>query len=475
MAKSRRSVHPLALAGCLAALVLFHGMGTGLPLVDRDEPRFAEAAREMLERRDFVVPFFNDAPRLQKPPLTYWCQVFCYAAFGESERSARLPSVVGASLSALVVFGLGSSLWGARVGFWAAVVFSLSLHTLILAKSATADMLMVLCVTLASWAGWEISRSDATARRSLWWLAFHGSLALGFLAKGPVAWLPLLMLAPRRRPRLLAGVSLLLLLVALWAAPAFVRTDGESLRVGIGQQVIGRSLEVIDGHGAEGALFYVLTLPYYLATVFPSFFPWSIFLPAAAVHLARRDRWTAEERYLLSGIFVVFLAFSLARTKLPHYVYPAFPFLSILFARYWLEEGGSTRRLQVASVGVVLVSVFLFAVLAPQLSPHLPSEGLLGRSRHLLAPEMEFASAGYEEPSLVWSFRKVVRGFHHPLAVAELPAFMERDGGRFCILPAGELAAIEPAMNPRWQRVGYQGVDVAKGRRVDLVMLVKPD
>ena len=90
---------------CFAALVMFQGLGTGtLPLIDRDEPRFAEASREMIERGDWIVPYFNDAPRLHKPPLFYWAQILSYQLLGEDELGARLPSVLAAILvSALVV------------------------------------------------------------------------------------------------------------------------------------------------------------------------------------------------------------------------------------------------------------------------------------------------------------------------------------------------------------------------------------
>jgi len=74
--------------GCL----LLHVAGTSsLPLIDRDEPRFAEAAREMRERADFIVPYFNNQFRFDKPPLTYWFQVASYRLFGENDFAARFP------------------------------------------------------------------------------------------------------------------------------------------------------------------------------------------------------------------------------------------------------------------------------------------------------------------------------------------------------------------------------------------------
>jgi len=73
--------------------VLFHVAGTwNLPLVDRDEPRFAEASREMMERGDYVIPHFNNHFRFDKPPLTYWAQVASYKIFGENDFAARFPS-----------------------------------------------------------------------------------------------------------------------------------------------------------------------------------------------------------------------------------------------------------------------------------------------------------------------------------------------------------------------------------------------
>src|SRR6059058_3569844 len=84
--------------------VLFHLAGTwSLPLVDRDEPRFAEASREMIQRSDYVVPYFNNHFRLDKPPLTYWTQVASYRLFGENDFAARFPSAIAATLAALSI------------------------------------------------------------------------------------------------------------------------------------------------------------------------------------------------------------------------------------------------------------------------------------------------------------------------------------------------------------------------------------
>jgi 4-amino-4-deoxy-L-arabinose transferase-like glycosyltransferase len=139
--------YALLFVGC----VLFHITGTwNLPLIDRDEPRFAEASREMIERGDYVVPYFNNHFRFDKPPLTYWAQIASYKIFGENDFTARFPSAIAAALTALSIFAWGSRLriasapqarvGTARVGWWSAIIFTLSLQTFLHAKAAVADM-----------------------------------------------------------------------------------------------------------------------------------------------------------------------------------------------------------------------------------------------------------------------------------------------------------------------------------------------
>ncbi len=104
--------------------VLFHMAGTwSLPLIDRDEPRFAEASREMIQRGDYVVPYFNGQLRLDKPPLSYWAQVISFKIFGENDFAARFPSTIAAALVAMLIFAWGNRIRGEKVGWWAAIMF----------------------------------------------------------------------------------------------------------------------------------------------------------------------------------------------------------------------------------------------------------------------------------------------------------------------------------------------------------------
>src|SRR4029077_6774748 len=147
----------LVFFGC----VLFHLAGTwSLPLIDRDEPRFAEASREMIERGDYVVPYFHNRVRFDKPPLTYWAQVTTYKVFGENDFAARFPSTIAAALTAVLLLAWGRRLGNESTGWWAAIIFSLCLQTFIHAKAAVADMWLVLFMTAAHWAGCELLIGD---------------------------------------------------------------------------------------------------------------------------------------------------------------------------------------------------------------------------------------------------------------------------------------------------------------------------
>src|SRR5947199_4789044 len=166
--------YALLFFGC----VFFHIAGTwSLLLIDRDEPRFAEASREMTERGDYIVPRFNNQLRLDKPPLAYWAQAASYRIFGENDFAARFPSALAAAFTALSILAWGTRIGGEKVGWWAAIIFTLSLQTFLHAKAAVADMWLVLFVTIAHWTGYELIEEQ----RTKWRLAFYFSLALGFL------------------------------------------------------------------------------------------------------------------------------------------------------------------------------------------------------------------------------------------------------------------------------------------------------
>ncbi len=399
---------------------------------------------------------------------------------------------MAAALVALALFAWGKRMRDERAGWWAAIIFTLSLQTFIHAKAAVADMWLVLFVTLAHRAGWELlgfnaqrptvraGLADSTQRSTgCWWALFYVSLALAFLAKGPIGWTPLLTVAIAQRSvrqesfaarfKFVRGVLLMLAVVCLWGIPALVQTHGEFFRVGIGKHVVERSIATMEGHGASSIWMYLALLPFYFITVFVSFFPWSIKLPALWRNLrACRD---ATDQFLLAGTFIILGIFTFVQTKLPHYTLPAFPLLALLVARRF-DSLQLSKSVPIA-MSAIYAAIALFVT--PFLATLFPSYTLAHGSRPDLKPEMEFGAVEFTEPSLVWYFRDRIHGFMTPLKRKEVMEFMRRPGARFVVLPTKLTAEIFSNSDGSWRSYQAKGFNVAKGQRVDLTMLLKPD
>lgn len=471
--------------------LLLHVAGTWIiPLVDRDEPRFAEASREMRERGDFVIPYFNDKYRFDKPAFIYWTQIASYSVFGENDFAARFPSAVAAALTAAVLFAWGRRLGCERTGWWAALIFTLCLQVFLHAKASVADMWLVFFGTVAYWAGYELLADYLNPERvrehgrpprvALWRVVFYIALGLGFLAKGPLAWLPLLAVISTklsvrqvpltRRFWFFTGMLCAFAIVCTWGIPALLVTNGEFFKVGIGRHVVDRSFNVMEGHGANSWNTYLATMPFYFLTVFVSFFPWSIKLPRLTKHLWRqRD---ATDNYLIAGVLIVFVIMSLVKTKLPHYTLPAFPLLALLLARH-LFVVATERFARRVAIGAGVASLAVSFIAFPFLAPTFPSAELYKMARNDLRPEMDFANIDYAEPSVVWYFRSRCHGFFRGLLPNQLEEFMAVPGPRFAIVPTSVAEAYASKIPPNWKTYRAKGFTIVKGRPTDLTLILK--
>ena len=321
----------------LLALGLLAPGNATAPLIDRDEPRFAQATREMIAAHDWVIPTFNGDYRFDKPALTYWVMGVGYRLFGENEFGARFHSVVFSALTAMLLYAIGRRWYSARAGFLAGFGFLTCVQVLIHGRSAVADMPMLFFVTVAQWAICELLTGGYSRR---WFWMLYGALGLGFLAKGPIAWLvPLLTLLlcrfiffrkpyPWRNLRIPAGLPIVLLLIGFWGIPALIRTHGQFWQVGMNEHVVERGVRAFNGRGS-----FIL---YYLGTSFFSLFPWIAFL--GVVIRSLKKNWNARTAFLVSWTLAPYFIFTFYSTQLPHYVLPAFPAFFLLLAQAFETE-----------------------------------------------------------------------------------------------------------------------------------------
>jgi 4-amino-4-deoxy-L-arabinose transferase-like glycosyltransferase len=321
---------PLLLASAVW-LGLFHGLGS-VPLFDVDEGAFGEATREMLARGDYVSTWLNGQPRFDKPILTYWLQAASVRLFGLDEFALRLPSALAATAWIGAIHAFTRCVHDRDTARAAAFIAATSAGVVVIGRGAIADALLNLFLALALFDVYRelVDPRPRWRRRAFLWMA------LGMLTKGPVAllvpgaagalafFLQGRLAAWWRAARDPVGWLILLAVAGPWYALEYAARGDAFLAGFFMRHNVERFLVPLQGH-AGGPLFYVpalllLELPYtglLLAT-----------LPGV-----RRLRATPLDTLLWCWFLFVLGFFTLAGTKLPHYLlYGATP-LFILMAR----------------------------------------------------------------------------------------------------------------------------------------------
>ena len=348
----------------LTALCVLPGIAS-LPTIDRDEARFVQATRQMLDSADwhgYVVPRFGDQLRLQKPPAIYWVQSASVAALGGVDRGPealwmyRLPGALAAIATALATWWLGRRMFGALTGTLAGVLIGICPLVAFDAHQARADQVMVAVTTwmmVLLWRLW-ITRDSSTPWFTL--LGLYGLCAAGILLKGPITPFVLgstvlsMAAATRRwswivRVQPWTGACIVLMIVVPWIVLAAREIGGDTIAGAIRREVFERAGSGMEGHWAPPG--------YHLVLLPVLFFPGSLLTGLAiqwAWVRARRTRrsgslplriWSSltarggrhAELFLLCWLLPTWIAFELVATKLPHYVLPCYPAIALLSAR----------------------------------------------------------------------------------------------------------------------------------------------
>ncbi len=330
----------LLLLVAFCGFLFFYGLGA-FGLLGADEPRYAQVAREMLDRSNWVTPTLLGKPWLEKPALYYWEAMLSFRAAGVTDQAARLPAAFDAAmLIAAVYFFLrrlrpGSEFDGALIAASCAGVIGF-------AHAAATDMPLAACfaIALLGWYGWYESR------RQIYLAAFYVFLALGTLAKGPVApalaaVIILVFVAVKRDwpaiPRTLwvPGIILYLVVTLPWYIAVQLRNPG-FFRFFILEHNLSRFSQNVYHH-RQPFWFY---LPVFLLAMMP----WTLALILAIAERVRliwsegneafsspEDSWPL---FLLIWMLAPILFFSASQSKLPGYILPAVPAGALLVAEY---------------------------------------------------------------------------------------------------------------------------------------------
>ncbi len=337
----QRMTHYLLLALVTGGLCL-PNLG-GPSLWDIDEGNNAEAAREMLDADNWRLPTFNYQPRVDKPALLYWLQIFAYLRFGVNEFAARLPSALAAMATVLLTYELGRRMFGAAAGLLSGIVLATTIMFCAAGHFANPDALLTACTALTFLVFWH------GIERRLHYGMLGGCMGLAVLAKGPVglvlpaAIIGMFLLWTRQLNKLKDGrIALGILSFSLVALPWYLYVGAETrfefVRRFIGVHNVGRFLSPMEGHGGP---FY-----YYFVALAVGFAPWSAFLGPVSWYSCKREgvESTAAmaQRFLWCWIIGYVVFFTISRTKLPNYILPIYPALALLTGRF-LDEWRSGR------------------------------------------------------------------------------------------------------------------------------------
>jgi 4-amino-4-deoxy-L-arabinose transferase-like glycosyltransferase len=353
-----------------------------------DEPRYAQVAKEMVERGDWILMHVNGNTYVDKPPLFFW--LIALSSFlwqGFTSFSARFPSAFLSTLTVLLTFFLGKKLYGSRTGFLSGLILATSFEFAYLSTRANIDATLTFFTTasLLCFIRWHQYSSPyptplpqgmregvrgnwvkSGSRRNLLIYGFYIGMALATLAKGPVGFILPLMVSlvyllvqkdwdAMKKMRLLTGMVLCFMIVLSWYLPAVLKGGQHFLNETLLHQTLERF--------AKGSS-HIRPLYYYLTNFPVDFLPWFLFLPGGIVYglSKRREGLSKDFLFLLVWFVAIFLFFSFSRGKRAIYLLPLYPAASLMVGRFWDDYLSGSGRFSVRGAWITL-PVYLFIII----------------------------------------------------------------------------------------------------------------
>ncbi|PWW02273.1 4-amino-4-deoxy-L-arabinose transferase-like glycosyltransferase [Hoeflea marina] len=337
--------------GCLLAFL--PGL-MALPPIDRDEARFVQASKQMLETGDYVDIRFQDEHRYKKPVGIYWLQTAAVRLTGQGPEAGiwayRLASVAAGTVAVVTIASLGTWMFGPAVGLAAGIMlaglFGLGFEARLAKTDAT--LMAITLIGQAALARLYIGAREGDKPERRWWWVFWLAIGAGLLVKGPItplvsaltvagiaildrdrAWL--------RGLRPLPGLALALLVVLPWFVAITLKSGGAFWAESVGKDLIGKVASGQESHGAPPG-YYVLTYSLYM---------WPFGLIAILGGLKALNRFREPRLLFCLAWYIPFwLLLEIAPTKLPHYPLPAYPALLLLGAWALLSADGRDTPLR---------------------------------------------------------------------------------------------------------------------------------
>ncbi|OGI20134.1 MAG: hypothetical protein A3B68_00895 [Candidatus Melainabacteria bacterium RIFCSPHIGHO2_02_FULL_34_12] len=338
----------------LYVILYFFRLGS-VGLIDVDEPRYAEAGREMLKSGNWIVPYFNYVVRFDKPIFFYWLEAISMKIFGINEFSARFPSMLSAFISLGFLFYFVKRFYGEMIALISVLILMSSFEFVALSRFSVTDMTLATFISssiICFFLGYEaLSASHRFFKIQILQLSYFYILAFIFLAlavltKGPVAVILVgLVMIPffcwigkseyfYKSYSFWIGFVIFWILVLPWYIAVHTATGGEFTKLFFGMHNFSRYTSVVSGH--RGSIFY------FIPVILIGFLPWTFFLFQAIKSVLNKGLRSLLDSpkeqipwFCLWWFVIIFIFYSISKTKLLTYVLPLFLPLSVIVAAWF--------------------------------------------------------------------------------------------------------------------------------------------
>lgn len=337
----------------IALLIMFFNLGS-IPLLDPDEPVYAETPKEMVQFNEFLSPRIFGEYWYDKPPLYYWLVAGAGKVFGMGEFAARFPSAVLGVAGVLALYLFGRELFNKRAGLAGALILATSLEYVYLGKAAVTDMTLTFCLTLAL-LGFITKR----------YLLMYVFIGLATITKGPVGFLfpgaiilLYLVLAGRIRQvteiKLPAGIGIFALIGLPWYWFMYSVHGSAFIDTFLGFHNVTR---FTSPEHPELVVWY-----YFIPVLILGFFPWTAILVQSVWASLQRSSQDDNRTLMFLNIWAafIFLFFSICQTKLVSYILPLYPPLALIVGWY-IDRVWDIRAKMLAWPVLLVVLSVLFA------------------------------------------------------------------------------------------------------------------
>ena len=346
------------LVAIISIIIVFSNLG-GIPLLDPDEPVYAETPKEMYIFNEFVSPRIFGEYWYDKPPMYYWLVAASYKIFGMNEFAARFPSAILAVICTLVVYLSGRRLFNERAGIAGALVLTTSIEFFYLGKAAVTDMTLLLFLT--------ISLLSFIEKKYYWAYIFAGLATLvkgpiGLLFPGAIVFTYILITrnwSQLTKMKIASGLLVYAIVALPWYVIMYSLHGSAFIDTFLGFHNVTR---FTSPEHPEGVLWY-----YYVPVLILGFFPWTaIMLQSMWASLTKSKLDFPVLLFFNIWAMVIFVFFTISQTKLVSYILPMYPPLAMIVGWYidrlWTASHKESSKIWAILLGI-LSTVFTVGML----------------------------------------------------------------------------------------------------------------